>query len=201
MVCDARADLGDEAATEMLASCEASLRILLATQHEHESQHEVLAGLSRDLPDETSSDEVLQRFARGMKSKGVGKTRADDDALFAHAPCLKELRRHISGGDGAGPSGGDDLGEDDIQMTQAARTHFKCPLLQAEMTERGPMRPMRSAVCTSAGCVWSHKGITDYLKKATKACPSTGCSSRIAAGDLVEDRDIAKEIRKLAQSR
>ena len=50
--------------------------------------------------------------------------------------------------------------DEDVQMTQETITNFKCPLLQADMTERGEMRPVHVPSCNNARCVFSFAGIT-----------------------------------------
>ena len=83
-------------------------------------------------------------------------------------------------------------------MTQAARS-TRCILLQVEMTETGELRPMK-APC---GHAFSHKGITGLFAKKPRghvlACPQAGCSRSFTLSQLVDDKDLARAIKKAAR--
>jgi hypothetical protein len=183
------ASFGD-GARELFDACERTMLLYVKASSEHKGHQAAL----RSFPDKVESDAspatVQKAFVAEVRESAT-------DVIEDYEP-LRKLRKIVKDAldSGPGPSyagDDDDLGEDGFSMTQAARS-TKCPLLQLEMEATGELRPMR-APC---GHVWSHKGITQFLrsKRGAVECPTAGCSQIVSINALVDDKELAKQIRQ-----
>jgi len=202
-IADKRAAYGDDAARELFAACESSLKGQLKAAAEHKAQYAALRAVGSRIAADSSPQAVQDAYSAAVADQNV----TDEEALFADDPKLAELRKIISKsdraaarGDGDVPSGSrddEDMDDEGFSMTQATSSH-KCPLLQVQMMEAGELRPVRAGPC---GHVFSYKGAYETLKKAkggTMPCPMHGCSMKLNLASLVDAKDVAKEIKKAA---
>lgn len=198
-VVDNRALYGPAAAQELFASCEDNLKRLMWQNAEQEAQEGALRAIAGRLTADSTPADVERTLAALVEEQ----KETDEAKLCAGFEPLRKLRKMIAesdaatGGAGSSRAGGadeDDLGEDGFAMTQMARS-FKCPLLQVDMASSGELRPIMAPRC---GHTWSHKGITDHFKKKRGAidCPTVGCTEKITASALVDNKALAKEIKK-----
>lgn len=195
-IAEKRSAFGDEAARELFATCEASMKVQLRTAAEHAAQFAALSSIHTLISENSSPQAVQDAYAKAVSGEKGG---ADDEANFANGK-LKELRDIIARSDGAGPSGGDgDVDMDDEEgftMTQTTSSH-KCPLLQIQMTATGELRPVRAGTVH----VFSYKGLTEFLKnKQTAPVPISGSSGMLDIKKLSDAKDIAKEIKRAARN-
>lgn len=137
-----------------------------------------------------------------------------DGAAVEDSADMKKLRTIIAEAmrteGGASGAVEDDLGADGFEMTQATRS-YKCAILQIDMAEKGELRPMRQARCAQMACVFSHTGIKQHLEKEARRlgrgkggkceCPTFSCSNKYNFAEMADDKEVAKEIRQLAQDR
>lgn len=119
------------------------------------------------------------RFDAGVRSRAEAACSGKAAALECDE--LREVRAYLRGEGAVGEgSGAADEEEEDVVMTQQVAINTKCPVLQVEMEASGDLRPMTHAGCPAA-CVFSHRGISDYLrdmarKKLPAQCPVSGAA-------------------------
>ena len=196
---------GEDAAQKLFNSLEGTLRTIMHADAKHKAHVAALGGVAAKIGNDASTADVRAAFADSVADAAA----ADDEVLERGYEPLKKLRKIVRDSDvaaghgGAGPSGAggsadddDALGEDGFAMTQAARS-TKCPLLQLEMTATGELRPVK-APC---GHTFSFKGISGFAKgKKSVKCPQAGCNQSWSLAQLVDDKELIKELKKRARN-
>ena len=197
-VAENRLSFGDETAVVLFGSLEKNLQVMMKTYAANNAQDAALAAISGKVSNDTTPVELQAAFTALVAERASTLDEENYEPLKKLRKIIRDSDRASRGG--AGPSGSGDaddeeLGEDGFAMTQMARS-TKCVLLQLEMETSGELRPMM-APC---GHVFSFKGIIDHCKKAARgapaACPMAGCTRKYKASELVEAKDVIKEIKK-----
>jgi len=198
-LCEDSEELGAEYTDQLAGKYEAALRIIIQAETKLKANKRSIEELSSTLPANVQVKELQATFVRNVEGRYA--ERAEGEELFTAHPKFAQLQKKLKrgGGDAAGGSGGDD---EDVMMTQETMVNFNCPLSQVAMTAEGPHRPVSFSKCKTPRCIFSHKGVTEWLnsqKGKTAGCPIAGCSVMLRLNDLKERKDIVRKIKSAMQ--
>lgn len=193
-------ELGAECSDQLAGKYEAVMRVLIKAETKMKAAKRSIEELSSTLPANIEVKDLQATFVRNVEGRYA--ERAEGEELFATHPKFAELQRRLQRGDG-GEAGGSGDGDEDVMMTQETMVNFNCPLSQVAMTAEGPHRPVSFNKCKTPRCIFSYKGVTEWLKsqkgKKEAACPIGGCSVMLRLADLKERKDIVRKIKSAMQ--
>jgi len=188
-------ELGQETALELLKKCENSMRELINAEHITKANTDSLSAIAAEEGGELDANDLRKRFDVGVKrhidqQSARGEAQYTDHAKYVQ---LQRKRQRLTGG----ASAEEEEMEEDLMMTQETIVNIKCPVLQVDMTEKGPLRPMTSGKCSHR---ISYQGAQQYLKGGkTKPCPVTGCNVQFKMSELKDDKEMARTIKRLGE--
>ena len=203
-VAENRGAFGEPASKQLFASIETNLTKLMRASAKHAAVEKALQQIGGTIADDASPRDVQKAFTEAV----AAAEKQEATALETSSEPLKKLRKIVkdsdksagAGSSGAGPSGAndedDDLGEDGFAMTQATRT-TKCPISMVEMTSSGDTRPVKGP----CGHCFAFNAIKDSLRRSGNVCPQAGCNKSLTMGQLVDDKELIKEIKKKERAR
>ncbi|KAJ2336393.1 hypothetical protein GGI00_000857 [Coemansia sp. RSA 2681] len=190
-------DLEEIDETDSVSEVDQSLRQLLDAQHRLEVEEKLLASLCSS--SENADPET--EYVRGWEKSERQYSALSDAAKYGANEKYREFRQQVwdvkHDGEAMPPLFGEAGGEasDEELVIAGARMTYKCPITTTWLND-----PVTSKTCKHS---YTKQAIMDYLKaqRGECACPVGGCSRRVRAADLFEDkvleRKIARHLRQL----
>ncbi|EIW80950.1 hypothetical protein CONPUDRAFT_56154, partial [Coniophora puteana RWD-64-598 SS2] len=191
-----------DALMESLTQVDEIMRNLLNIDHEMKSHEETLKEMYQKIIVEEPIDNAMERYDNGLKQRIEDFNSKTSRQKYASSNDYVKFKQGVfetQNPDMAIPpinafipkEDGDESDDDDDLEIGGVTQDYKCPISLTLL-----VNPMASRVCNHS---FSAVAIREYLGRATKPCPATGCNAQISMNDVHPDRDLEKKVRLVAR--